>query len=296
MFDLIIIGGGAAGMLSAINAKKRGIENVLVIEKNPFLGGSLNSADFNISEKESLTGQEYLKSLLAEYEALNIKTRLNTMVLNINDAGNIICLSPEHGVEELTAKNIIISNGGKEKGKSALNITGDRCAGVMTLLNAKNVLSIENVIPGKEIVIVGTENLHMIFNSLKNRQIKIKAIVGTNIPKQIEDFSINTYENYTLKSILGKDRVSSIIITNDVEDKEINCDTVVLALGMLADGVVAMRSNIVLNPATTGPKVDENLETSRKSIFACGNGIYIHRSIEELENESSKLINYIVSL
>ena len=294
IYDLIIIGGGASGMLCAIKSKKNGIKNILVIEKNSSLGGALNLANYNISSTRNLTGQEYLKDLFDQYSKLNIDTYFNTMVININDSGKIVCLSPERGMEDLSAKNIILTNGAKEKGKNALNIPGDRCAGVLTLGTAKNILNIDGIVPGKNIVIYGTENLHLILEDLKKHNLNITAIICEN--SNDEAFTNNIYEKYHITSILGFDRVNSIKISNGSNEKEIKCDTVILALGMLSDGLVSLRSNIALNPETTGPKVDQNLETSRKNIFACGNGIYIHNSIEEIELEVNKLIDYISNL
>lgn len=296
IYDLIIIGGGAAGMLCAIEAKKNGIEDILVIEKNPSLGGALNLANYNISSVKELSGKEYLKNLSEEYNSLNIKTYLSSMVLNINDEGKVVCLSPERGMEEISSKNIILANGAKEKGRNALNMPGDRCAGVITLGTAKNILNMEGVVPGKEIVIYGTENLHTIMEDFKNKDIRIKAIICDTKTSNAEILTDNIYENYKITSILGSDRCISIKISNGFEEESIECDTVILALGMLSDGLVSFRSNIALNPDTTGPKVDQNFETSRKNIFACGNGIYIHKSIEEIEVETKKMIKNISNL
>ena len=293
-YDLIIVGGGAAGMLCAIEGNKKGIKNILVIEKNPSLGGALNLGNYNISSTRNITGKEYLKDLLDEYLKLNIDTYYNTMVININDSGKVICLSPERGMEELSGKNIILTNGAKEKGKNPLNMPGDRCAGVITLLNAKNILNINGVIPGKDIIIYGSENLHMILKDLENHNLNIKGIVCENPTDEATKITNNIYEKYHITRISGFDRVKSIIISDGINEKEITCDTVILALGMLSDGLVSFRSNIALNPETTGPKVDENFETSRKNIFACGNGIYIHNCIEEIEVEANTLIDYII--
>lgn len=294
-YDLIVIGGGAAGMLCAIEGKKKGIENILVIEKNPSLGGALAIGNYNISSTKNITGKEYLKDLLEEYSKLNIHTYFNTMVININEGGKVVCLSPDRGMEELSGKNIILTNGAKEKGKNALDIPGDRCAGVMTLLNAKNILNLGGVVPGKEIIIYGTENLYMIMKDLEAHNLNIKGIVCEGPTDETGKITNNIYEKYHISSISGVDRVKSIKISNGADEKEITCDTVILALGMLSDGLVSFRSNIALNPETTGPKVDNNFETSRKNIFACGNGIYLHDSIEEIETEATKVIEHIIT-
>ena len=292
-YDLIIIGGGASGLLSAINGKKDGIKNILLVEKDPILGGALNSADYNISEKGNLTGVEYKESLLKEFNELNIDVKLNTMVLKIEDSNEILCTSSECGVEKIKGKNIIIANGGKEKSRNAVQIPGDRTAGVLTVGMAKKIFGIKNMVPGKNIFIVGDSTLYMIQEDLKKHNIKVSGIITDKNKNEVFDLSENLYPGYEIVSIHGEGRVSSVTIKNGDEKKNIKCDTVIFAYPMISDGLVALRSGLKLNPSTTGPAVDENLETSSKNIYACGNAIYIHKSIEEIEDECKKLIKTI---
>ncbi|MBO3325746.1 NAD(P)/FAD-dependent oxidoreductase [Clostridium perfringens] len=292
-YDLIIIGGGASGLLLAINGKKDGIKNILLVEKDPILGGALNSADYNISEKGNLTGIEYKESLLKEFNELNIDVKLNTMVLKIEDSNEILCTSSEYGVEKIKGKNIIITNGGKEKSRNAVQIPGDRTAGVLTVGMAKKIFGIKNMVPGKNIFIVGDSTLYMIQEDLKKHNIKVSGIITDKSKNEVFDLSENLYPGYEIVSIHGEGRVSSVTIKNDDEKKNIKCDTVIFAYPMISDGLVALRSGLKLNPSTTGPAVDENLETSSKNIYACGNAIYIHKSIEEIEDECKKLIKTI---
>ncbi|MBO3368242.1 NAD(P)/FAD-dependent oxidoreductase [Clostridium perfringens] len=292
-YDLIIIGGGASGLLSAINGKKDGIKNILIVEKDPILGGALNSADYNISEKGNLIGIEYKESLLKEFNELNIDVKLNTMVLKIEDSNEILCTSSEYGVEKIKGKNIIIANGGKEKSRNAVQIPGDRTAGVLTVGMAKKIFGIKNMIPGKNIFIVGDSTLYMIQEDLKKHNIKVSGIITDKNKNEVFDLSENLYSGYEIIAIHGEGRVSSVTIKNGDEKKNIKCDTVIFAYPMISDGLVALRSGLKLNPNTTGPAVDENLETSSKNIYACGNAIYIHKSIEEIEDECKKLISTI---
>ncbi|ELC8361782.1 NAD(P)/FAD-dependent oxidoreductase [Clostridium perfringens] len=292
-YDLIIIGGGASGLLLAINGKKDGIKNILLVEKDPILGGALNSADYNISEKGNLTGIEYKESLLKEFNELNIDVKLNTMVLKIEDSNEILCTSSECGVEKIKGKNIIIANGGKEKSRNAVQIPGDRTAGVLTVGMAKKIFGIKNMVPGKNIFIVGDSTLYMIQEDLKKHNIKVSGIITDKNKNEVFDLSENLYHGYEIVSIHGEGRVSSVTIKNGDEKKNIKCDTVIFAYPMISDGLVALRSGLKLNPSTTGPAVDENLETSSKNIYACGNAIYIHKSIEEIEDECKKLIKTI---
>lgn len=292
-YDLIIIGGGASGLLLAINGKKDGIKNILLVEKDPILGGALNSADYNISEKGNLTGIEYKESLLKEFNELNIDVKLNTMVLKIEDSNEILCTSSEYGVEKIKGKNIIIANGGKEKSRNAVQIPGDRTAGVLTVGMAKKIFGIKNMVPGKNIFIVGDSTLYMIQEDLKKHNIKVSGIITDKNKNEVFDLSENLYPGYEIISIHGEGRLSSVTIKNGDEKKNIKCDTVIFAYPMISDGLVALRSGLKLNPNTTGPAVDENLETSSKNIYACGNAIYIHKSIEEIEDECKKLIKTI---
>lgn len=292
-YDLIIIGGGASGLLSAINGKKDGIENILLIEKDPTLGGALGSADYNISESGNLTGIEYKEKLLKEFNDLDIDVKLNTMGLKIEDSNEVLCTSSDCGVEKIKGKNIIIANGGKEKSRNVVQIPGDRTAGVLTVGMAKKAFGIKNIVPGKNIFIVGDSTLYMIQEDLKKHNIKIAGIITDKSKEEVFDLSENLYSGYEIISIHGEGRVNSVTIKNDNEEKVIKCDTVMFAYPMISDGLVALRSGLKLNPATTGPEVDENLETSKKNIYACGNAIYVHKSIEEIEDECKKLVSYL---
>lgn len=292
-YDLIIIGGGASGLLSAINGKKDGIENILLIEKDPTLGGALGSADYNISESGNLTGIEYKENLLKEFNDLDIDVKLNTMVLKIEDSNEVLCTSSDCGVEKIKGKNIIIANGGKEKSRNAVQIPGDRTAGVLTVGMAKKAFGIKNIVPGKNIFIVGDSTLYMIQEDLKKHNIKIAGIITDKSKEEVFDLSENLYPGYEIISIHGEGRINSVTIKNNNDEKIIKCDTVMFAYPMISDGLVALRSGLKLNPATTGPEVDKNLETSKKNIYACGNAIYVHKSIEEIEDECKKLVSYL---
>ena len=233
-YDLIIIGGGASGLLLAINGKKDGIKNILLVEKDPILGGALNSADYNISEKGNLTGIEYKESLLKEFNELNIDVKLNTMVLKIEDSNEILCTSSEYGVEKIKGKKI----------------PGDRTAGVLTVGMAKKIFGIKNMIPGKNIFIVGDSTLYMIQEDLKKHNIKVSGIITDKNKNEVFDLSENLYPGYEIISIHGEGRLSSVTIKNGDEKKNIKCDTVIFAYPMISDGLVALRSGLKLNPST----------------------------------------------
>lgn len=293
LYDLIIIGGGASGILCALQGKKQGINNILIIEKDPMLGGMLSSGNYNISESGFITGKQYKEKLINELNMFDVKVKLNTMVLKIDDDNGVVCTSPENGIEKIYAKNIIICNGAKETSRKVVNMVGDRSSGILTVGMAKKIFNMGNIIPGKNILICGDSTIYMIEEELKNSNINIVGIIcsSKNIDK-VKNYNLtsNIYEDYDISSITGEGRISNVIISKDGNNLELECDTLIFAQPMLSDGVVAMRSNITLNPETTGPKVDKDYMTSRKNIYACGNGIFIHNSIEEIEKECTLLI------
>ena len=295
-YDLVIVGGGAAGILCAIEAKKQNIKNILIIEKDPMLGGMLSNGNYNIGGDNYITGIKYKEKLLEEIKKYDIDIYLNTMVLKIEDNNEVICTSSSRGIEKVKGRNIIIANGGKEKSRNVVSMVGDRSSGILTVGMSKKIFAMEKMIPGKNILIVGDATIYMIEEELKNSEINIVGILCDKGNKsKIEKMNLtnNVYEGYNIISINGSGRISNVIIEKEDDRKEINCDTLVFAYPMLSDGVVAMRSNIVLNPETTGPKVDQNYMTSRNNIYACGNGIYIHSTIYDIEKECKDLVKHI---
>lgn len=292
-YDLIIVGGGASGMLCLIDAKNKGIENVLLIEKDPCLGGALNLGNYNISKVKNINGKEYKEELLKQINKLNVELKLNTMVLKIENDREVLCLSPSCGVEKVKGKSIILANGGKEKSRNVLDTVGDRCAGIYTIGMAKKVFNMNNMIPGKNIFIFGDDNLYMIEKELKEHDINIVGIATNESNKEVYNLTDKLYKGYKLLEIKGENRICGVTIAKDIEELHIDCDALIFAQPMLSDGVVAMRSDIQLNPKTTGPKVNENFMTSKEGIFACGNGIFIHESIEDIENECKHVIDSI---
>lgn len=288
-YDLIIVGGGAAGMLCAIEAKKLAMNKVLLIEKDNELGGALSLGNYNISNELKITGKYYKKYLIEEFEKFDIETKLNTMVLKIEEDNSVLCTSPASGVEKIKGKKIILANGAKEGSRKAVNMVGSRCSGIYTVGMAKKIFSMD-MIPGKKILIDGSDTLYMIEKELKRSNIDVVGIISNSEDIETYDLTKDIYVNYEIKNIEGKGRVESVIIGKEDEEVQIECDTVLFARPQLSDGLVAMRSGIKLNPKTTGPQVNEDYMTSKENVYACGNGIYIHNYIEEIEKECSELI------
>lgn len=295
VYELIIVGGGAAGMLCAIEAKKSGIKNVLLIEKDNILGGALCLGNYNISNELKITGKFYRKYLIEEYERYNIETKLNTMVLKIEENNEVLCTSPANGIEKIKGDKIILANGAKEGSRKAIAMVGSRCAGIYTVGMAKRIFSMDNMVPGRKILINGWNTLYMIEKELKRSNVEIVGIVSDKEDINTYGLTENIYYNYEVSNIQGRGRVEKVILNNGDEEIEVDCDTILFAKPQLSDGLVAMRSGIKLNPDTTGPEVNDEYMTSKKGVYACGNGIYIHDYIEEIERESTLLIEAIIN-
>ena len=289
-YNLIIVGGGAAGILCAIEANKKGIDNILLIEKDPVLGGALNLGNYNISRENAINGQEYKKTLMERFDKCSVDLKLNTMVLKIEENNEVLCTSSEFGTEKIKGKKIILANGAKEGSRKAISMVGDRCSGILTVGMAKKIFSICNMIPGKNILIDGYETLYMIQEQLKDKNINVVGIISENNDIETYGLTDKIYKDYKIVSIQGAGRITSVTLEKDGKEKVVECDTLMFARPMLSDGLVSMRSNIKLNPTTTGPEVDDKFMTSRENIYACGNGIYIHKFIEDIEEEFSKII------
>ena len=289
-YNLIIVGGGAAGILCAIEANKKGIDNILLIEKDPVLGGALNLGNYNISRENAINGQEYKKVLMERFDKCSVDLKLNTMVLKIEENNEVLCTSSECGIEKIKGKKIILANGAKEGSRKAISMVGNRCSGILTVGMAKKIFSICNMIPGKNILIDGYETLYMIQEQLKDKNINVVGIISENNDIETYGLTDKIYKDYKIASIQGAGRINSVTLEKDGKEEVVECDTLMFARPMLSDGSVSMRSNIKLNPTTTGPEVDDKFMTSRENIYACGNGIYIHKFIEDIEDECSKLI------
>lgn len=294
-YELIIVGGGAAGMLCAIEAKKSGIKNVLLIEKDNILGGALCLGNYNISNELKITGKFYRTYLIEEYERYNIETKLNTMVLKIEENNEVLCTNPANGIEKIKGKKIILANGAKEGSRKAVAMVGSRCAGIYTVGMAKKVFAMENMVPGRKILIDGWNTLYMIEKELKRSNVEVVGIISDKEEINTYGLTENIYYNYEISNIEGTGRVEKAILSNDEEEIEVECDSILFAKQQLSDGLVAMRSGIKLNPDTTGPEVNDEYMTSKEKVYACGNGIYIHDYIEEIERESVLLIEEIIN-
>src|SRR3712207_3204283 len=226
-YDLIIIGGGAAGLLCAIEGKRTGIKDILLIEKDSILGGALTLGDYNISEKEYITGKEYRKQLLEQLNNIDIK--LNTMALKVEEHKQVLLISEEYGLEKIEGRNIILTNGAKDTGRKVVNMVGDRCSGIFTVGMAKKILNMKDILLGRNIFIFNNDTLYMIQKELKEHGLNIVGMAVKDQNKESFGLTSNIYEGYDIISIRGKGRIEKVILRKDNIEKVIECDTLIFA-------------------------------------------------------------------
>lgn len=304
--DLLIIGGGSAGMAAAIQAKKEGIDNLLIVEKDGQLGGILNQCihnGFGLTEfKEELTGPEYLARFVKQVEELKIPYLLNTMVTSLSKDKIVTISNAVNGVENIKAKAIVISTGCYERGAGAIQIPGDRCSGIMTAGTAQKYLNIHGYLVGKKIVILGSGDIGLIMaRRLTLEGAKVICVseimpysngLNRNIAQCLNDYNIPLYLSRSVSKVIGKDRLEKVILSA-VDDHmqfisgtemEIECDTLILSVGLIP--YISLLNNIDCPTSSTkGAKVNEHMETMIDGIFTCGNCLHVHDVVDFVTDE-----------
>ena len=310
MYDIIIIGGGPAGLAAAYAAKEKGAEKILVIERDREAGGILNQCVHNGFGlhyfKEELTGPEYAGRFIKMLEKTDVEFRLDTMVLEITKDKRVKCISALNGYEELNTKSIIISTGCRERTRGAIAIPGDRPAGVFTAGAAQKYLNCEGYMAGKRVVILGSGDIGLIMaRRMTLEGAKVLACVEVmpfsggltrNIVQCLEDFDIPLYLSHTITDIIGKDRVEKVIVSRVDENRrpikgtemEFDCDTVLLSVGLIPENELTRAAGIEMDPRTGGAVVFENNETDTEGIFACGNAVHVHDLVDYVTEESTR--------
>ena len=309
-YDLVVIGGGPAGLAAAIEAKKKGINSILIIDRDKELGGILNQCIHNGFGlhifNEELTGPEYADRFIKELETLNVEFKLDTMVISLEEDKSIIAINPEDGLMNIKARAVILAMGCRERTRGAIYIPGTRPAGVFTAGTAQRFVNIEGYMVGKEVVILGSGDIGLIMaRRMTLEGAVVKAVVELlpysgglkrNIVQCLDDFNIPLLLSHTVIDIKGKDRVEGVTIAKVDEkrriiegtEKFISCDTLLLSVGLIPENELSKMVNLDLDNSTGGPVVNESMETSTEGIFACGNVVHVHDLVDWVTEESRR--------
>ena len=308
-YDIVIIGGGPAGLAAAVSARKNGTESILILERDKELGGILNQCIHNgfglHTFKEELTGPEYAGRFIRQVRELGIEYKLNTMVMDISDKKIITAMNREEGMFLIEAKAVILAMGCRERPRGALNIPGYRPAGIYSAGTAQRLVNIEGYLPGREVVILGSGDIGLIMArrmTLEGAKVKVVAELmpysgglKRNIVQCLDDFGIPLKLSHTVVNIKGKERVEGITLAEVGTDgrpipgteEEYTCDTLLLSVGLIPENELSRGMGVELNPVTSGPKVNESLETNIEGVFACGNVLHVHDLVDFVSEEAA---------
>lgn len=312
-YDLIIIGGGPAGLAAAISAKEQGVTNLLILERDQELGGILNQCIHNgfglHTFKEELTGPEYAQRFIDRAAELEVPYKLQTMVLDISEDGGektVTAMNRKDGLLVLKTKAVILAMGCRERPRGALNIPGYRPAGIYTAGTAQRLVNMEGYMPGREVVILGSGDIGLIMArrmTLEGAKVKVVAELmpysgglQRNIVQCLEDFHIPLKLSHTVVDIQGKERVTGVTLAEVDENRKpipgteefYSCDTLLLSCGLIPENELSAKMGIKLSRVTSGAVVNESLETSVEGVFACGNVLHVHDLVDYVSEEAKR--------
>jgi NADPH-dependent 2,4-dienoyl-CoA reductase/sulfur reductase-like enzyme len=308
-YDIVIVGGGPAGLAAAVSARKNGTESILVLERDRELGGILNQCIHNgfglHTFKEELTGPEYAGRFIGQVKELQIAYKLNTMVMDISRDKIVTAMNSTDGLFEIQAGAVILAMGCRERSRGALNIPGYRPAGIFSAGTAQRLVNMEGYLPGRKVVILGSGDIGLIMArrmTLEGAQVQVVAELmpysgglKRNIVQCLDDYGIPLKLSHTVVEIRGKERVEGITLAQ-VDDRgkpipgteeDYECDTLLLSVGLIPENELSSGMGVELSRVTSGPVVNECLETNIEGVFACGNVLHVHDLVDYVSEEAA---------
>ena len=309
-YDIVIVGGGPAGLAAAVAARNSGIDKILILERDKELGGILNQCIHNgfglHTFKEELTGPEYAYRFIEKVLDAKIEYKLNTMVMDISEDRVVTAMSREDGMYQIKAGAVILAMGCRERPRGALNIPGYRPAGIFSAGTAQRLVNIEGYMPGREVVILGSGDIGLIMArrmTLEGAKVKVVAELmpysgglKRNIVQCLDDFGIPLKLSHTVVDIEGKEHLTAVTIAEvDNHGKPIpgteeryTCDTLLLSCGLIPENELSRNAGVEMSPITSGPVVNESLETNIPGVFACGNVLHVHDLVDYVSEEADR--------
>ncbi len=308
MYDLIVVGGGPAGLAAAYRAYEKGLKNILIVERDKELGGILNQCIHNGFGlhyfKEELTGPEYASRFIEMVKNADIEIKLDTMVLSIRQNKTVEMINTKEGYLQLQAKAIVLAMGCRERSRGAIAIPGERPAGIFTAGTAQRYLNMEGYMVGKRVVILGSGDIGLIMaRRMTLEGAKVLACIELmpysggltrNIVQCLEDYHIPLYLSHTVIDIQGDRRLKKVVAARVDENRrpipgtemEFDCDTLLLSVGLIPENELAREMGIEMDPRTGGAVVTDDMQTSVPGIFACGNAVHVHDLVDFVTEES----------